>query len=65
MSYANSQSEPAEADSSSVHSEEETTVFQKKDLKKKKMVWKEKMLDLFCNIIIIIILMIMIINILD
>lgn len=35
MSYANSQSEPVEADSSLVHSEE-TTVFQKKDLKKKK-----------------------------
>lgn len=66
MSYANSQSEPVEADSSLVHSEE-TTVFQKKDLKKKRCE-KKKMLDLFCNIImiiIIIILMIMIINIID
>lgn len=41
MSYANSQSEPAEAESSLVHSEEEITVFQwkikkKKDVKRKK-----------------------------
>lgn len=42
MSYANSQSEPVEADSSLVHSEEKTTVFQKEDLKKKKDVKRRK-----------------------
>lgn len=64
MSYANSQSEPAETKSSLVHSEEEITVFQWKI--KKKDVKRKEMLDLFCNIIIIIIiLMIMIINILN
>lgn len=54
----NSQSEPAKAESSLVCSEE-ITVFQWR----KKKCEKKKILDLFCNIIII--LMIMIINILN